>query len=92
MISPSRKPESVNKWCQNSVATAIMDLDTRHTDGGHRKGTDSFILESSHMRFHRGGGLSWVLNDKKREVRNKKVREIRGRRSTRVRGKRDTTH
>lgn len=46
-----------------------MDMDTGYSDGGRRKGTDSFILEKNHMRLDRGGGLSWVLNDKKEDVR-----------------------
>lgn len=63
----------------SSVVIAITDLDTGYRDGGHRKLIDSFTLEKNHIRVHRGDRLSWVLDDKKGDVRNRKVRKIRSR-------------
>lgn len=83
----------VNKWCQDSVIIAIMDLDTMYCNGGHRKGTDSFILEKSYMRLHtqrRGTelGIEWYKIKRRREKQESE--RNRGRWCTRIRGERDT--
>lgn len=58
----------MNKWGEYSVAIAVMDLDTGHSNGGGRsKGIGSFW--NNHMWSHKVWRLSCVLKDKKEDVR-----------------------